>query len=122
MARLEPWEHLERDVRERLGLDATTCSGNKFFDSGDAVDNRADSPWPLWVDAKHTVRKAFPVAFGEIDALHRRAQGLGKRFALAVRFNQPKTTRGSLRVDHDYVLIPMDDFEELLTMAGVLKP
>lgn len=114
MAGLAAWERWERDVQQQFGLDATICSGNKFYDSGDAVDNAADSPWPQWVDAKHTTGKAFPVAREEILSLHERAELLGKKFVLAVRFTHPRVKHSLTTKDSDYVLIPKDDYIELV--------
>lgn len=120
MARLELWEVFEADVQDAWGLSATLNSGNKFWDSGDAVDHRVDSPWPMWVDAKHTTKKAFPVQREEILALHHRAAMLGKRFVLAVRFRHPVARHSARERDSDYVLVPREDYEELLVKVGVL--
>lgn len=110
------WEAHERDLQQRLGLSATLNSGNKFFDSGDAVDNRhpSQSVYPMWVDGKYTAAKSYSVKRDEIDGLRRRAEMLGKRFVLAIRFFDPRHPR----LGADYVVLPLEDFEDLLVLAG----
>lgn len=104
------WEAHERDLQERLGLDATICSGNQFYDSGDAVDNDGSSCWPLWVDGKYTAAKSYSIKRDEIDSLRRRAELLGKRFLLAIRFFDVR----SPRLCADYVVLTLEDYEEML--------
>lgn len=117
MARLEPWAQFEADVQDRWSLDSTGSSGNQFHDSGDAVDNRADSPWPMWVECKYRTAKSFSIRAGEIRSWHERAQLLGKRFVLALRFHDPIKNP---RLSDDYVILPRDDYEELLVKAKIL--
>ncbi len=114
MARLKPgWEAHERDLQERLGLSATLNSGNQFYDSGDAVDNDGSSPWPLWVDGKYTAAKSYSIKRDEIDAMRERAEMLGKRFGLAVRFYDARNPR----LCADYMVITLEDYEEMLSIV-----
>lgn len=106
----EGWRAHERDLQERLGLDATICSGNQFYDSGDAVDNDGSSGWPLWVDGKYTAAKSYSIKRDEIDSMRRRAEMLGKRFLLAIRFFDARNPR----LCADYVVLTLEDYEEML--------
>ena len=106
------FEQHERDIQQRLNLDATVTSGNQFHDPGDAVDNQGDSPWPLYVECKYTERKSYSVLRDYTDAIRRRAEMHGKRFVLAIRFWTNRDGRAT-----DYVVMPLSDFEELLMKA-----
>lgn len=111
MTRTKPgWEAHERDLQERLGLSATINSGNQFHDSGDARDNDGHSSWPLWVDGKYTAAKSYSVRRDEVDSMRHRAEMLGKRFALAIRFFDARNPR----LCADYMLITLEDYEEML--------
>lgn len=104
------WEAHERDLQEMLGLDATVASGSQFWDSGDAVDNNGASPWPLWVDGKCTEKKSYSVKRDEVSHWQNRAEMLGKRFMLAIRFFD----LFDRKLCADYALIPMEDYVEML--------
>jgi hypothetical protein len=113
---MKSWERFERDIQQRFGLSATLSSGNQFFDSGDAVDNRhpSESAYPMWIECKWTGAKSRSVKAQELDSWRERAELLGKRFVLALRFYDALRPRLSA----DYVLITVEDFEDLLVLAG----
>jgi hypothetical protein len=108
------WKEWEKEVQRRLGLDSTIASGNKFYDVGDAVDNTnpRDQSFPLLVDCKYTESASFSVAAKFMGQWVDKATEAGKRFLLAVRI-RPRGALGS----RDYVVLAMDDFEELLEKA-----
>ena len=108
------WRQFERDVQALLGLDSTPASGALWWVFGDATDNShpVDSVFPLAVECKYTEKKSYSVAARNMGHWVDRAQEMGKRFVLAVRLDPP----GGL-APHDYAVVPMDDFVELLELA-----
>ncbi len=107
------WEHHEKDIQELLGLDSTICSGNKHYDPGDAVDNRhpRETLFPLVADCKYTDHVSKSIRLAELQQWSRKAQEFGKRFIMPIRF-WPRGQQGP----HDYVLLSLDDFAELLSL------
>lgn len=106
------WAPWETHVNERLGLDATVASGSQFYDKGDGVD-RGQGEWAYQVDAKYTERASFSIV-PEMAAWVTRAAMSGKKFALAVRIwprGRPQPA--------DYVVIPFEDFVELVDRVRV---
>ena len=111
MSKKPGWQEFEQEVNEQLGLRATISSGNKWHDPGDGTD-RAQTTFPLLVDAKYTTYASFGLSAQFLLQMVGKAQELGRRFVLPVRF-------GSLRqgVSRDYVVLTLHDFTELLDMA-----
>lgn len=108
------WEHHELHVQELLKLDSTPASGSQFYATGDAVDNRhmLDSRFPILADAKYTEKLSFSLNNHFLVDQTDKAQALGKRFVMPVRFWH----RGALH-PQDYAVLGLDDLAELLTMA-----
>jgi hypothetical protein len=94
------WEKFEEDVQNLLGLDATICSGNKFYDQGDAVDRSHPNKkcWRMMVDCKYTEKNSFPVTAKFMGGMVDKATELGLRFALAVRLRPPVPTPAPRRL------------------------
>ncbi len=111
------WEEWEYEVQQRLGLDATICSGNKFQDVGDATDNSnpRDKGFRLLVDCKYTEKGSFSVKRETMQQWILRGVERGKMAIMAIRI----WPRGMAH-EADYVVLRMDDFEELLEKSKVL--
>jgi len=108
---IQSWKQHEKDIQEILGLDSTICSGNKFHDPGDAVDNDRESIFPIVAECKFTEGKSFSVSSKALSQWADKAAEMGKRFIMPVRLSP----RGSN--PQDYVVIGLHDFAELLEMA-----
>jgi hypothetical protein len=108
---LRPWEQHERYIQSILGLEGTICSGNKFYDPGDAVDHDRESAFPIIADCKFTERKSFSVTRQVLEQWEEKAAEMGKRFIMPVRLCAKGTT------PHDSVVMGLHDFAELLTLA-----
>lgn len=108
------WEAHERHVQRVLGLDSTIASGSKFHDIGDAVDRRHpnESDFRILADAKYTEKGSYSLSLKFLSQMADKATALGKRFLLPVRF-WPATEK----IPHDYVVISLDDFTELLVKS-----
>lgn len=108
------WEAHEGHVQDLLGLDSTIASGSKFHDVGDAVDRSHpnDSDFRILADAKSTERGSYSVSLKFMRQMTDKAQALGKRFILPIRM-WPKTEM----LPHDYVVVGLDDFAELMEKA-----
>lgn len=111
MSPLQSWEQHERYIQSVLGLQATICSGNKFYDPGDAVDHDRESAFPLVADCKFTERKSFSVTRKMLEQWQEKAAEMGKRFVLPVRFSS------SGAQPYDCVVLGLHDFAELLSLA-----
>jgi len=111
---LPGWKAHEAHIQDLLGLDSTPASGAKWQAVGDAVDNRhpSETVFPLIADAKCTEQKSFSLRAADLGSWVDRAQELGKRFIMPIRF-WPRGAYGP----RDYVVLTLDDFAELLEMA-----
>lgn len=116
----DQWEAWEHEVQKRLGLSATICSGNKWHDTGDAKDNSnpRDNDFPLIVDCKYTSKLAFSLHSKILEKWLDKGQEMGKRAILALRFGPSQVTGSVNWQTHDYVVMSMDDFQELWEKAG----
>ena len=112
------WRGHEEYVQRLLGLDSTICSGNQFHDPGDGVDRShpEDNSFALIIDAKCTSTKSFSVKSDFLREWREKAMMLGKRFAMPIRFEDLVTDRKD-----DYILLPLDDFAELISLAKESK-
>lgn len=110
----EAWVAWEEEVQDRLGLDSTICSGSKWNDVGDATDNSSpqDNDFRLLVDCKHSTARSYSVLASFMGQWVDKAEQVGKRFILALRMH-PRGAQSS----RDYVMLTMDDFEELLAKS-----
>lgn len=108
------WEAHESHIQTLLGLDSTIASGSKFHDIGDAVDRAHpnDSDFRILADAKSTERGSYSVNLKFMRQMTDKALALGRRFVLPIRL-WPKTET----LPHDYVVVGLDDFAELLEKA-----
>lgn len=108
MSKLKPWEEFERDAQELLGLRSTISSGSKFYDPSDGVDpsDRTNSDFLPMIDAKCTESKSFRIDARFFKDWVEKAQSMGYRFALPIRYSND---------DLDIVAMTLDDFSELLT-------
>ena len=105
------WQRHEREVQQLLGLDATITSGNKWFDPGDGITRGRRSPFPLYADCKCTEKLSFPLRLGTLNTLSMKADELGKRMVMPVRFAPPVVG------PQDYVVLALHDFAELLDLT-----
>ena len=103
------WQQWEEEVAHRLGLSLTVCSGNQFQDPGDATDKDPNTPYPLLVDCKFTERKSFSLKADTLRQWLETGMLCGKMAIHAVRFKSDP--------DNDWVVLSLNDFEELLFMA-----
>lgn len=105
------WEAWENCVNRLLGLDSTVASGNQAHDPGDGVDRRhhSETDYALMVDCKYTEQKSFSINAKLLAQYVRRAAEAGKRFVLPVRL-----VDGGGRGVHDYIVVPLQDYVELL--------
>lgn len=108
------WQDHEAHVQRLLGLQSTIASGAKFHDPGDAVDysHPSESDFRLLADAKFTEKGSYSVSLKFLRQMKERADLVGKRFILPIRF-WPKVEA----LPHDYVVVGLDDFAELLEKA-----
>lgn len=109
------WVAFEQHVNSLLGLDRTIASGNKWHDVGDGVD-RSRGDFAIQTDAKYTEAGSFYLNAAKMYQWCQRAQGLGKRFVLAVRFMPKWADR-----PEDYVILRLDDFTELMEKLREVK-
>lgn len=109
------WKEHERYICSLLDLDQTCCSGNKFYDPGDGVDRSHpnQNSFALIVDAKCTTAASFSLKLAFLKEWEEKAASLGKRFAMPIRF-EPLI---DFDAKHDYVLLTLNDFAELLELA-----
>lgn len=107
----ERWQQHEAHVCEVLEVEPTLASGSQWHDTGDGVTRNAYSLWPIWFDAKCTVQRGYHIQRGSLKTMWDRATAAGKKFLLPLRFVD----------DHgqhqDYVVMPLDDYVELLATA-----
>jgi hypothetical protein len=105
------WKQWEEEVQHRLGLSATVSSGNQFQDPGDAAD-KSDVPHRLVVECKYTDRRSFTLRADKLASWLTTGILRGKMAIYAIKFgNRPKDTAC------EYVVLSLDDFEELLEKA-----
>ena len=113
---MEDWERHEYDVQQLLGLASTIGSGNKWHDISDGtVKDQYSGPFLLMVDAKSTIKGSYSVNAKFMRSWVDKAVELGKRFALPIRFLKPNGHH------EDYIVLTLDDFAELMQLAGVLE-
>lgn len=114
MIKAPTWEQWEANLQELLGLDATICSGNQFYDIGDAADhaNPNDVSFRLLVDCKYTEHLSWSLRAKEVGQWVDRAAEVGKRGMMAIRL----WPRGAL-LPRDYVVLTADDFAEIYERA-----
>lgn len=106
------WFKFEEDIQGMFGLEAMPGSGNQWHSPSDgATANTSDVRWPLMVDCKHTVQKSYSLTRGLLDQWVRTALEKGKHFALPIRFETPDDTTATRS---DYVVIPTEDYAELV--------
>ncbi len=105
------WEDHEAFIQGLFGLRGTVCSGNKWYDPGDAVDGQhpTDSPFPIFADCKYTEAASYSVKAKEMAQWSTRAEEMGKRFILPIRL-WPKGAASP----QDWVVLNVHDFAELL--------
>lgn len=108
------WQEHEAYIQRMLRLDSTIASGAKFHDPGDAVDHRhpSESDFRILADAKYTEKGSYSVNLKFLRQMTDKAMELGKRFILPIRL-WPNTES----LPHDYVVVSLDDFAELLEKA-----
>lgn len=110
------WERHEYDVQQLLQLDSTSGSGNKWHDISDGTTrDQYASSFLLMVDAKSTIKGSYSVNAKFMRSWVDKAVELGKRFALPIRFLKDNGHH------EDYIVLTLDDFAELMQMAGLLE-
>lgn len=108
---MKGWKEHEAYIQRMLGLDSTAASGAKFHDIGDAVDRSHPNEREvrLLADAKYTEKNSYSVNLKFLRQMSDKALALGKRFVLPIRL-WPDTED----LPHDYVVVSLDDFAEIL--------
>ncbi|QGJ94941.1 holliday junction resolvase [Gordonia phage RedWattleHog] len=101
----------EAHVCDVLEVSPTIASGSKWYDTGDGVDRDAYAAWPIQFDAKCTIQRSYSIQRGFMAGAVRKAVESGKRFLLPLRFVDDDGQHG------DYVVMPLDDYAELLATA-----
>src|ERR1700756_20523 len=111
MSKTSAWQAWEYEIQNKLGLDSTICSGNKWNDIGDATDNNnpQDDSFRLLVDCKQTENFSFSLKISNLEGWFERGLEKGKRALFAIRL----WPRGLID-PMDVVVIGLDDFCELL--------
>jgi hypothetical protein len=105
-----PWKVFETYVAKLLGLDATCSSGSTWHDKGDAVSRDRNDPFPLYAECKLTEHASKSVTLRDLNTGEELAALVGKRFIMPIRFHLPGPPVG----EHDYVVLSLHDFKELL--------
>jgi hypothetical protein len=107
------WQQHEKDIQERFGLSSTVCSGNKWDDPSDGVDNKhySESVFQSMVDCKATEKKTFRLSRLDLFNWREKARAFGKVFWLPIRFEYED---GDIQ---DWITIHKDDFGELYDLA-----
>ena len=102
-------------MQRLLGLSPTITSGNKWHDPGDGVDrgHYTETTSPLISDCKSTIHRSYSVKLDDLEEWAYKADEMGKRFAMPIRFH-PKPF---VAPPTDVILLGLNDFVELLTMA-----
>lgn len=108
------WEQFEHEVQELLSLRSTPGSGNQWHDVSDGR-SRPEDRYKLLVDCKYTERSAFNLAGPVLSQWWEKATGAGYYFALPVRLD------GLAGSQKDWVVIPMDDYAELVDSMRDLR-
>lgn len=108
---LKSWEAFEAHCQDLLGLRRTLASGSQWHDVGDGVDPDHTSAFRLMIDAKSTVRGSFTLNARFLGTWVQKAALLGCRFGLPLRFEKADGSH------EDYMVVPLDDFAELLELA-----
>lgn len=108
------WEKFEREVQDILDLRSTPGSGNQWHDAGDGR-SKPEDPYRLMVDCKHTEGKSYSLNGAALQAWFNQAGELGYRFALPVRL------AGWAGRQKDWVVVPMDDYAELVDGIRILN-
>lgn len=113
------WQKAESDIRERLGLEGTSGSGNKWYDIGDSVDHShfTEVVFPLLVESKATRHKSYSIVREYVQDYWERSVMRGKRFLLHTQF-QEEVGSGVEDPQRDWVTLTLDDFAELYELAS----
>ena len=108
------WKTHEREVAEILGLSLTISSGNQFNDPGDGVTpgHWTESNFPLLVDCKATRKKSYSLERVFLDSWEAKARGMGKTFALPVRFEYEEGSQ-TKKSDLEKIVEVIDFLEKL---------
>lgn len=106
------WEQWEEEIQNRWGLSSTVCSGNQFHDPGDAVSRGTPyDHFRLMVDCKYTDKQSFSLRARTLKQWLTTGMSRGKISILAIRFS------GKSDTPTDWVVLSLDDFEELWEKA-----
>ena len=106
------WMAFETHARDMLGLETTIASGSRWHDPGDGVDRRhhSETDFAMLIDAKYTEAQSHSLSATKLRHWVERAQEMGKRFAMPIRFLDRWTGN-----PEDYIVLRLDDFAELLS-------
>ena len=107
------WQKHEKDIQERFGLSPTVCSGNKWSDPSDGVDNThySENVFQSMVDCKVTSKKSYRLSRLLLSEWREKARTFGKVFWLPLRFEYEDGET------QDWIVIHKDDFGELYDLA-----
>jgi hypothetical protein len=103
----------EEDVHRSLGGHRAKSSGNQWNDQGDGHTSRYGSRFGWCWDCKCAMPQTKSISITRDMVEKISAQAHGERPILPLRFYS--TERG--KVEHDLVVLRMDDFVELLEVA-----
>lgn len=103
----------EVDVSKRLGGRKTKASGSQWNDPLDGRRNRYTAYFAWAWDCKATHAKSMSISRAMLDKL--KEQAMGERPILPVRFYDDER----LKRYEDWVLVRLDDFEELNELADI---
>lgn len=104
------WEQFERHVQRLLGLRETIASGTKWYDPGDGTTIE-ESEFTFLTDAKCTEAKSWSVSLQFLNQWVEKSATFGRRFLMPLRFITDQ------KEYKDYVVLPLDDFAEILEKA-----
>ena len=104
------WEKFETHVQRLLGLRETIASGTKWYDPGDGTTDK-ESQFTFLTDAKCTESKSWSVTLQFLTQWVEKSALFGHRFLMPLRFITDQ------REYEDFVVLPLDDFAEILEQA-----
>lgn len=110
----------EKEINEQIpGSYQTIASGNQH-EKGDVSTYKDGTYFQCFVECKATQRKSYALTNELVEQVKRQAlsKGIDKRPAIAIRFyEEGEQSVEQIKVLNDVVVMPLDDYLELLELA-----